>query len=116
MIKYWNKKPLLKLLGGTAISIVAGAMSYVVMFIPLYMGGGAPTEGAEEMSRALQMFSFIVPCVATNIWSVLNYIAAVKDETEEDVDIILKYLTIGLCGLVGAILILLTTKALYIYP
>ena len=116
MMKYWNKKPLLKLLGGTAISIVAGAMSYVVMFIPLYMGGGAPTEGAAEMSRALQMFSFIVPCVAANIWSARNYLTAVKDETEEDVNIILKYLTIGLCGLVGAVLILLTIEALYIYP
>ena len=115
-MKYWNKKPLMKLLGGTAISISAGVVGYVVLFIPLYMGGGAPTEGAAEMSRALQMFSFIVPCVVANIWSARNYLTAVKDETEEDVDIILKYLTIGLCGLVGAILILLTTAALYIYP
>lgn len=116
MIKHWNKKPLMKLLGGTALSIGAGVVGYVVMFLPLYMGGGAPTEGAAEMSLALQLFSFIVPCVAVNIWSVLNYLAAAKDETEEDVDIILKYLTIGLCGLVGAILILLTTAALYILP
>ena len=115
-MKYWNKKPLLTLLGGIAISIVAGAMSYVVMFMPLYMGGGAPTEGAAEAALSLQMFSFIVPCVVAIICSARNYLTAVKDETEEDVDIMLKYLTIGVCGLVGVILILLTAKALYIYP
>ena len=116
MIKYWNKKPLMTLLGGTAISIGAGVIGYVVMFLPLYMGGGAPTEGAAEMSLSLQMFSFIVPCVVANIWSARNYLTAVKDETEEDVNIILKYLTIGVCGLVGVMLILLTIEALYIYP
>lgn len=115
-MKYWNKKPLMKLRDGTARSIGVGVMGYAVMFLPLYMGGGAPTEGAAETSRALQMFSFIVPCVVANIWSVRNYLAAVKDETEEDVDITLKRLTIGLCGLVGALLVLLTILALYIYP